>query len=188
MVRDGIGQVPEVAAALESGGRVLELGCGVAARLCATLLAFPRATAVGVELSEDLAAWGRARADRLGVGDRLTYVVGDATTYQPEGEFDQVGWSQFFFPRATRTAALATAMRALRPGGWITMPAVWDGTPPPPGSELHKELAAERLALELWDVPLRSTHELREELAAAGFVDVWVEDAGMVNIVRGRKP
>ena len=42
--------LPGVVPSLDAGGRVLELGCGVGSRLCATLLAFPSARAVGVEL------------------------------------------------------------------------------------------------------------------------------------------
>jgi SAM-dependent methyltransferase len=188
MVREGLASFPEVVEALDAGGRVLELGCGVASRLTAMLLAFPKATAVGVELTPDLAAWGRARAERLGVGERLTYVVGDASSYRPEGAFDLVNWSQFFFPEPTRAGALAVAFEALRPGGLVSMPVVWDGTPHPSGSTAAQELAAERLALDLWGVPLRTTAEVADELEAAGFGDVQVEETPVVHFVRGRRP
>ncbi len=49
---------------LEGGGRYLELGCGAAGAMCATLQLHPQVSAVGVELSDDLVrvgAWaGRA--------------------------------------------------------------------------------------------------------------------------------
>ncbi len=144
IARADLEPLPDVVATLDRGGRILELGCGVASRLCALLVAFPRASAVGVELAADLLPYARARADRLGVGDRLTLVASDAGSYPPDGEFDLVGWSQFFFPAESRAGALATASRALRPGGWITMPVIWDGSIPEPGSGDDRELAADR--------------------------------------------
>jgi SAM-dependent methyltransferase len=187
MVRKDIERLPSVLAALEGGGRVLELGCGVASRLTATLRAFPLTAAVGVELAEDLVEFARARAASLGVADRLELVVGDATAYPAEQVFDLVQWSQFFFPVQTRVAALATARRALKPGGWISCPAVY-GEPPEPGTAVDKELAAERLGLDLWEIPLRSAHELATELEEAGFVDVVVHPSPVVHMVRGRQP
>lgn len=188
MVRADLEDLPTVVTALEQGGRLLELGCGVASRLTALLVAFPAATAVGVELAPDLVAYARERAERVGVADRLELVVADATSYQPDGLFDQVSWSQFFFPEPARAGALATALKALRPGGWISTPVIWDGASHPAGSPLHRELAVERLALDLWDVPLRSTADLLAEVTAAGFVDVRVDSRPYIHFVRGRRP
>jgi SAM-dependent methyltransferase len=188
MARGDIVGLEGVVAALDAGGRALELGCGLGSRLCALLQAFPAATAVGVELTADLVAAGRRRAEQLGVADRITYVVSDAAASQPDGCFDLVGWSQFFFPEQTRAAALATARRALRPGGWVTMPVIWDGVAPPAGSALERDLAAERLVLDLWQVPLRTTTEVSREVEEAGFVEVRVDDGPVVSFVRGRQP
>jgi len=187
IVRRGLDGLPDVLAALESGGAMLELGCGVGSRMTALLRVFPAAHAVGVELSPDLVEAGRRQAAELGVGDRLTYVCADATRYQPDREFDLVAWSQFFFPRPTRSATLGTALRALRPGAWLSTPVIWDGRDLAAGTE-QQEMAAERLVLDLWDVPLRTTDEVSEELRAAGFTDVRVDSDGLVHFVRGRKP
>ena len=185
--RRGLEPMGDVAAALEAGGAVLELGCGVGSRLTALMRAFPRATAVGVELAEDLVAYGRRTAAALGVADRLTYVIGDAASYAPEPIFDLVVWSQFFFPAAYRKGALATARRALRPGGWITMPVIWtdDG---PSSPEEAQELAAEKLIMQVWDVPPLTTSQVRSEVEAAGFVEVRVDADPLVHFVRGRRP
>lgn len=176
-----------VTAALNAGGRLLELGCGIGSRLCAVLLAYPDAAGVGIELDDDLVREGRRMAETLGLGARIAYVRADATTFAANAEFDLVQWSQFFFPAATRAAALAVALRALRPGGWISMPAVWDGLPPEHGTEHAHDVSAERLILDLWDVPLRSTAELADELGDAGFVDVHVQSGVPVSLVRGRR-
>ena len=186
-VRPSLSTMPEVIEALDTGGAVLELGCGVGSRLTTIVRAFPTATAVGVELSPDLADYGRNRAASLGVGDRITYVVGDAGSYEPDREFDWVSWSQFFFPTSTRVAALQTARRALRSGGWLSMPVIWGESSPEEGSDEARELGAERLLLDLWGVPPRTTAEVSAEVEAAGFVDVRVEADAWVNFVRARQ-
>ena len=177
-----------VVAALQAGGRVLELGCGVGSRLTAMALAFPQTHAVGVELDAELVAFGRGRAAELGVQDRVTYVVADATTYDACSEYDLVTWSQFFFPARTRAAALATAYRALRPGAWVTAPVIWTEEQTRDMSKEDQELALEALNLDIWNVPARTTTEVTAELEAAGFIDVRVDDMAFVNLVRGRRP
>jgi SAM-dependent methyltransferase len=183
----GVEAMDGVAAALGAGGAVLELGCGVGSRLTALMLAFPRATAVGVELAEDLVAYGRRTAASLGVDDRLTYVVADAAALEPDRVFDLVVWSQFFFPQPSRAGALATARRALRPGGWITMPVIWADDPPLTGPEAQ-ELAAEKLLLDGWHVSPLTTSQVSAEVEAAGFVDVRVDVDPLIHYVRGRQP
>jgi SAM-dependent methyltransferase len=188
MVRRDVALLPGVAEALADGGRVLELGCGLASRLCATLLALPEARGVGVELDESLAGLARERAEALGIADRLTIRTGDAGAFEPDGPFDLVSWSQFFFPARYRAAALATARRALRPGGWITCPVIWDGQEPTPGTPYAQELASMAVLLDIWDVPLRSVDDVRREYADAGFVDLRVDPGPGVHLVRGRQP
>jgi SAM-dependent methyltransferase len=188
MARRDIEMLDGLTDALDHGGRALELGCGAGSRMCALVQAFPTATAVGVELAGDVAAFGRRRAELLGLAGRVRYVVGDAAMYEPDGLFDLVSWSQFFFPAPTRQGALATARRALRPGGWITMPVIWDGTPAERGSSEHQDLAAEALLLNLWNVPLRTAAEVMAEVTEAGFVDVRIDETPMVHVVRGRQP
>lgn len=188
MLRRDLGLLDGVVAALEAGGRALELGCGVGSRLTALSLTFPRMRGVGVELDSGLVAYGRRRADELGVGDRLTYVVGDATTYEPDEAFDLVTWSQFFFPASTRAAALSTAWRALRPSGWVTMPVIWPDELGPPVGEDAQDYALEGLNLSMWRVPVRTIGDVRAELEAAAFVDIRVDDMTFINLVRGRRP
>jgi SAM-dependent methyltransferase len=185
--RRGLDAMEGVTATLDAGGAVLELGCGVGSRVTALMRAFPRATAVGVELAGDLVDYGRRTAEALGVADRLTYVVGDAGAYEPDREFDLAVWSQFFFPQAARKGALATARKALRPGGWITMPVIWTGDDPTTGPEAQ-ELAAEKLLLDLWQVPPLTTAQVQLEVEAAGFIEVRVDADPLVHYVRGRQP
>ena len=188
MVRSLVESLPGVPEALESGGRIIELGCGLASRLCGLLQAYPKAHAVGIELDPDLVDAARERAAELGVLDRLQLVVGDAADYDGGGAFDLANWSQFFFPESTRRGALAAAFQALRPGGWVSMPVVWDGTPHPAQSADDRELAEMRLVLDLWNVPMRTVSEVIAEVEAAGFGDVHAQPAPGFHVVRGRRP
>lgn len=189
MLRRDLSVLDGVMAALETDGHVLELGCGVGSRLTALALVFPGMRGTGLELDADLVAYGRRRADQLGVGDRVDYVVADATDYEPEhGRYDLVNWSQFFFPEPTREAALATALRACRPGAWITAPVIWDGSEPDERSREAQELALEGLLLDTWAVPPRTTDEVVAELEAAGFVQTRVDRTPFVHLVRARAP
>jgi SAM-dependent methyltransferase len=188
MLRRDLGLLDGVVAAFESGGRVLELGCGVGSRLTALALTFSTLRGIGVELDSELAAYGRRRAEALGVGDRVTYVVGDAADYLPEPTFDLVNWSQFFFPSSTRVAALTTAWRALRPGGWVTAPVIWADRPDAVVGDSAQDLALEGLNLDMWNVPARTVSDVRAELEGVGFIDTRVDDMTFINLVRGRRP
>jgi SAM-dependent methyltransferase len=161
---------PEIDAQLRDGARWLELGCGVAGMLLGVLHAYPRATAVGVDLAGDLLDLADARARELGVADRVTFVRGDATTYSDDEQFDIVFWSQFFFPTDTRKAALANAAQRLRPGGTLLCPLVpGDLEPYESGSTLAQQSALHALVFSSWGVPILSGDELTDELRAAGF-------------------
>lgn len=187
LIRGAVTGHPGILAAVEAGGPVLELGCGIGSRMTALARSYPLVRCTGVELDPDLAAFGRARAERLGVADRVTWVVADVTTWVPDRAYPVVQWSQFFFPRETREAALRTARAALEPDGWLQMPVMWDGEPLPPGVA-SQEMAAERLLLDLWGIPLRSVPDMERELRDAGFVDVTSEPAPGVVLVRARNP
>ena len=180
--------LPGVVASLDAGGRVLELGCGVGSRLCATLLAFPSARAVGVELDAALVAFASNRAALLGLQDRGSFHAADATVFEPEGAFDLVTWSQFFFPEPTRSKTLLTAYRALRPGGWVTMPVIWEGHAPRSRSLEAEQIAEMRLMLDMWGVPMRTVSEVHAELQAAGFDELRTDPGPGIFFVRGRRP
>ncbi len=149
---------------LEPGCRLLELGCGVAGRILTMLRAVPTLTAVGVELSPDLAAEAVRRAAALGLDQRFSVVCADAAAYRTDERFDRAFWSQFFFPDDSRAGALAAMHAAVRPGGVVGSPVAGDD----PSDAVFRVLVSS------WGVPLRTTEELAAEYRDAGFVDVQV--------------
>jgi trans-aconitate methyltransferase len=175
-------------AALRDGGTLLELGCGVAGRTLALLQGVPDLRVVGLELAEDLAAEARSRAEALGVADRFEVVLADATTFDRPGAFDVVFWSQFFFPAASRRAALGVAFASLRPSGIVQAPLAGDFPTmraEPDGGQA-RYYAVSRVVYESWGVPERTPEQLAAELEEAGFVDVDVRGGGTAGPQRAR--
>lgn len=79
-----LGEVAGVA----RGTRVLDLACGKGEMLCRWAEWFG-SVGVGVDLSPVFLGAAVARAAELGVGDKLTFLQGDAGTYEPDpGAFD----------------------------------------------------------------------------------------------------
>ena len=103
--------------------RVLDLGVGSGALLCALLSEFSAARGLGVDLSEAAAAVARANVEALGFGDRAEVRVGDWATGL-DGPFDlargqsalraqrryRVSWSarRAFTIRVSRSTAART--------------------------------------------------------------------------------
>jgi hypothetical protein len=176
---------------LASGGTLLELGCGVAGRVLAMLQALPGMSAVGIELSDDLAGEAARRADALGLSDRFEVVTTDAATFDRPDAFDGGYWSQFFFAEESRGPALETMRRSLRSGAVLEAPLL--GDPAELAAEPHSQTARERavfcVVLGSWGVPDRSGEELVAEFGAHGFVDVETGRGPFGNWrVRGRRP
>ena len=164
-------ELPEVKSIMEQGGRWLELGCGAAGGIVTLLQIFPRMTAVGLEINDDVLEEARRRAIEMRVDDRVEFRHMDARDLQEDQAFDVAFWSQFFFPSATRAATLAVARRALKPGGYLGMPLLGEM---PASTEALREApgrhaAVGKLVYSSWRVPVRSAEELRAEVEAAGF-------------------
>lgn len=176
------------AAVLADGGSLLELGCGVAGRVLTMLQALPAMRAVGVELSDDLAAEAQRRARELGVDDRFEVVCSDAADFSRPGAFDRGFWSQFFFPESSRAAALRTLRTSLVSGGLAYAPLLGDDEQlraDPHGPEARYR-AVFRVILDNWGVPDRDGDGLVAEFTEAGFVDVTFEggaDGGPTRVV-----
>jgi hypothetical protein len=174
-IRTALESDPEEAALL-AGGRFLELGCGVAGRILTYLRAVPSLTAVGVELSEDLAAEAERRAAALGLSDRFRVVCCDAADFDDDQPFDHGFWSQFFFPQQARQGSLATLLRNVRPGGRVLAPLGADHAAiraDPQGVDA-RDYATFRVVLASWGVPARDPESLVAEIEQAGFDDVRV--------------
>jgi SAM-dependent methyltransferase len=109
------------AAAIASGERVLDLGCGNGASTREAARMAAPGDVVGIDLSRAMLANGRARSAAEGLTN-VAFVHGDAQVHDFEPEsFDVVisNAGAMFFD--DQVAAFANLRRALRPGGRIAL-------------------------------------------------------------------
>ena len=151
---------------------------------------YPALEAVGIELSDVLAAKARERDEAVGVADRVTVICGDVRDFDEPDSFDSVFWSQFFFPERARRGALDVALGSLKPGGTIRAPLMSDpvSTTADLRTSAGRTYALDRVVHGGWGVPARGVDDLAAELVVAGFVDTEFQDVGFARIVAARKP
>ena len=182
--------VPGFSASLDEGGLYVEFGCGVGGALLSVLQAYPRATALGVDLDGDVLAIAASRAATLGVQDRLDLRQVDAATLEEEATAAVIFWSQFFFRDPGRTAALRTAYRMLKPGGILIAALLLEA--PVSADERHasagRDFAIDHLLFGGWGVPIRSAAEVQDEVKTAGFVPLHVSEGGFRYLAAQRPP
>ncbi|MCO1595087.1 class I SAM-dependent methyltransferase [Micromonospora sp. RHAY321] len=158
--------LPGLAERLDSGGRVLDIGTGVAALAVALARELPRVSVVGIDILQralDLAREELAQASD--VADRITLRHQDVAEVTEVGAYDLVWFPAPFVAQDTLVAALPRLVEALRAGGWIVV-----GTNPPAGDPL-------RAAVDRWNAVRNGgnaydTDRMAQVLADAGLDDV----------------
>lgn len=100
---------------LESGIRVADVGCGLGTATILMAEAFPRSTFVGIDSHEESVRRARVAAQGAGVADRVTFEVGDASSYA--GAFDLVCFFDAVHDMGDPVGVLAHARSLLAPGG-----------------------------------------------------------------------
>ena len=85
-----LASMPDVIERLDSDppARVLDLGCGEGTSTLALAAAYPRIRIVGVDLDARSIAAAQAEAARVGLGNRVTFVLADANQASDGGPFD----------------------------------------------------------------------------------------------------
>jgi SAM-dependent methyltransferase len=102
---------------LESGIRVLDVGCGLGVPTIMLAEAFPNSTFVGVDYHHESIRQAAAAAAAAGVGDRVQFGVAGGTSYT--GTYDLVLFFDAVHDFGDPVAALAHARGALAPGGQV---------------------------------------------------------------------
>lgn len=155
--------------------RIVDLGAGSGTGSLALARQLPGATVTAVDVSPDMLAHLRERADATGLGDRIRTVEADLDQPWPDlGPTDVIWASASMHHMADPGKALASAFGALRPGGLLVIaeldsfPHFLGGTPDE-DVELrgHAELAKRR------DEAGMHMHEKwGDRMARAGFTSV----------------
>ena len=102
---------------LESGIRVIDVGCGLGSATIMLAEAFPASTFVGVDYHEESVRRATAAAEAAGVGDRVRFEVGDASSYA--GTYDLVCYFDAVHDMGDPVGALAHARSVLADGGQV---------------------------------------------------------------------
>ncbi len=109
-------------ASIQDGERILEVAVGTGGTFAEVLRQNPHGENVGLDLTPEMLARARAKAERTGVPHTLS--LGDARALQqPDGRFDLVLNAYMFdlLPEDAFSGVLGEMRRVLRPGGRLVL-------------------------------------------------------------------
>jgi precorrin-6B methylase 2 len=163
-----IRQNPELAARLDQpSARFLDVGAGVGVIAIELCRAFPALRVVGLEPAAAPLAQARRNVAAANLADRVELRQQGVQDLDDSEAFDLAYVAQVFIPDGVFEAGLARVWRALRPGGWLSMPAISAA-----GEDL--EAALSRLRNLLWGGGVRLPEQVAERARAVGFTGVQV--------------
>jgi SAM-dependent methyltransferase len=103
---------------LRAGGRVADVGCGQGVSTIVMAEGFPASRFTGFDIADVLVAAARKAAADVGVSNRVSFEVADATSFPAEpGGYDLVAFTDSLHDLGDPVAAAAHARSALAPGG-----------------------------------------------------------------------
>jgi len=105
----------------EPPARVADVACGTGWSSIAMARAYPAITVHGLDLDEDVIAVARSNADALGLADRLTFSVADASDPDLSGTFDLVTIFEALHDMSRPVEALRLARGMLADGGSVVI-------------------------------------------------------------------
>ncbi|MDN5796672.1 MAG: methyltransferase domain-containing protein [Intrasporangium sp.] len=117
LVAEWLPAVDGLVESLETGIRVLDVGCGHGVPTIMLAEAFPRSKFVGVDYHEESIRQAQAGAQEAGVAGRVHFERADSVSYA--GEYDLVLFFDAVHDFGDPVAALAHARSVLTPGGRV---------------------------------------------------------------------
>jgi SAM-dependent methyltransferase len=119
LVQDWIPALDGVAAKLERGAKVADIGCGVGASTVLLGQAYPQARCYGSDYHDGSIELARKRAADAGVADRVSFEVASATTFGGDG-YDLVATFDCLHDMGDPAAAARHIRQAIAPdGSWL---------------------------------------------------------------------
>ena len=109
--------LPDVIAALEGGGRVLDVGCGVGRVALALAKAFPNAEIVGLDPDPESIRQAELIKAEAGMKHRLQFVAQTTGELDPANRFDLITACDCIHDFADPLATLGDIRALLKPGG-----------------------------------------------------------------------
>ena len=137
-----LASLPQLVVDLEDGAEIVDIHCGGGRWLIAMAKRFPGTRLVGIEFEPDSVARARAHVAEAGLEARITIEQGDLGAVGHEGEVTLAYFQYALHQLADPAAAIASAWRATRPGGWLVALDWYLPTDPDELRTRHAELIA----------------------------------------------
>jgi SAM-dependent methyltransferase len=179
--QEGLAQVPELAAALTRGGRVLDVACGGGRWLIAIARRFPATELVGVEFEPDSVARAIRHVTEAGLGDRIRIEPREIPEMPYRSEFDLVYIQDALHELADPIASLRTSWAAVQAGGRLVVLEWCLPASPADSQSLQAEL--------LWGIQLDELYQGTRMYTHDGFVELFrtagVPDPTVIDLLSG---
>jgi SAM-dependent methyltransferase len=179
--QEGLAQVPELAAALTRGGRVLDVACGGGRWLIAVARRFPATELVGVEFEPDSVARAMRHVAEAGLGERIRIEPREIPDMPYRSEFDLVYIQDALHELADPVASLRSSWAAVQAGGRLVVLEWCLPARPADSQSLQAEL--------LWGIQLDELYQGTRMYTRDGFVELFrgagVPDPTVINLLSG---
>jgi SAM-dependent methyltransferase len=119
--QEGLAELPNLAAKLAEGGRILDVACGGGKWLIAVATRFPKTELVGVEFEPDSVARAMRHVTEAGLESRIRIKARDIPAMHYQHEFDLVYLQDALHEMPDPAAALRASWAAVRPGGHLVV-------------------------------------------------------------------
>lgn len=162
VAESSVGSLGEMLAA--PGATFLDVGTGTAWLAIAMARSHPRLRVVGIDIFEPALDLARVNVAAEGMNDRIELRLEDVTELDAVAGYDAIWLPMPFLSEEIAPRAMAAALRALRPGGWV-IAGTFAGTDRL--SQLLTDLRTVRSGGYPWQAG-----ELVDAMAAAGYVEI----------------
>jgi SAM-dependent methyltransferase len=163
--QEGLAQLPELAAALTRGGRVLDVACGGGRWLIAVARRFPSTELVGVEFEPDSVARAMRHVTEAELGGRIRIEPREIPDMPYRSEFDLVYIQDALHELADPVASLRASWAAVNAGGRLVVLEWCLPASPAESQTLQAEL--------LWGIQLDELYQGSRMYTHGGFVELF---------------
>jgi SAM-dependent methyltransferase len=119
--QEALAELPDLAASLASGGRIVDVACGGGRWLIAVARRFPDTTLVGVEYEPDSVGRALRRVSEAGLDDRIDIENRDPVELPYGPVFDLAYFQDALHELPDAVGALRSAWSCVKPGGRLVV-------------------------------------------------------------------
>ena len=173
--------LPQLVLDLRPGTRIIDVHCGAGRWLIAMARRFPGTILTGVEFEPDSVMRARVNVAAAALSDRITIETGDMAAVGHVDEADLVYFQYALHHLHDPAAALRSAWKAVRPGGWLV---TLDWYMPSDPDEIRTRMG-ELLAGNQLDELVQGTRLVARPEALAWFADAGLPLPELIDLPSG---